>query len=334
MKKINTVGVVGNGSMGRRRVLHSLLYGIENVVGWDIRADRREEIRSIHNIKTAESQAEFESLKLDALFICVPPAEHLYYIELAIKNHWHFMVENPVYHKYEPLVPIINKLDNTEIIANVSCNVRFLASIKKIKEIIIEGGLGTVLGGVVEIGEYLPDWHPYEPYTDYYPSKMDMGGGLDAICDLDWIVDIFGEINEIKAIGNKKSSLVIDTYDIVDYIVSFKNGPQIVLHTDMLQSPYSKSIKFFSEKGTIKWDIQDNKIWLYTRDSAEWNEVKFSEEILNFKNNINFTWAENMYKEDSFHFFKCLCSVERPLNTVSENANLLKQILKSIEYTL
>lgn len=334
MKKINKIGVVGNGSMGKRRVYHSLLFGIENVICWDIREDRRNEVKNKFDITIVQSQEEFEVLELDALFISVPPAEHLYYIELAIKNGWNFMVENPVYHKYEPLENIINKLSKTNLVANVSCNVRFLKSIKKIKESIKNNLIGNVIGGVIEIGEFLPDWHPYEPYTDYYPSKIDMGGGLDAICDLDWIVDIFGEIKQIKAIGNTKSKLNIDTYDIIDYIVDFKNGPQIVLHSDMIQSPYAKSIKFFSELGTIKWEIHENKLWYYTRANKEWREIKFEEVDLSFNNNITFTWAENMYKDDSFHFFKCLTNDAKPLNTICSNSKLLKKILNSINYDL
>lgn len=326
------IGVVGNGSMGRRRIKHSQLYGYKDITGWDVRADRRREVEGNFGIKTAKTQEEFEGLPLDALFICVPPAEHMQYMQLAVKRGWNFMVENPVWHKTEGLDALYAEVQKKGLVANVSCNVRFLKATQRIKKLVQDGTIGPILSGIVEIGEYLPDWHPYEPYTDYYPSKKEMGGGLDAMCDLDWLVDIFGDIKKMNAVCSKKSELKIDTFDIIDFILEFKSGPQIVLHTDMLQSPYGRGTKLISEHGIIIWDYKEAKVKYYDRRTKKWTEFDESKVNAELDTNDEKTWAEQMYVDDSSHFFKCLAGTAEPLSTIESNGRLLAQLLKSIGY--
>ena len=323
------IGVVGNGSMGRRRISHCQTFGYTDTTGWDIRTDRRKEVESKFGIKTLDSQEEFENSNFDAIFISVPPAEHYYYMQLAVKKGWHFMVENPVWHQVTGLDALHKEVENKHLVANVSCNVRFLKATQRIKQLVRDNTIGPILSGVAEIGEYLPDWHPYEPYTDYYPSKKEMGGGLDAMCDLDWLVDIFGDIRTMHTVSSKKSSLKINTYDIIDFILEFKSGPQIMLHTDMLQSPYGRSVKFISEYGVIVWEYKAAIVKYYDRRTGKWTE--FDESGDSDKNAAK-NWAEQMYVDDSLHFFKCLKGEAKPLNTIESNARLLKQLLEAIGY--
>ncbi|OGG53723.1 hypothetical protein A2851_02450 [Candidatus Kaiserbacteria bacterium RIFCSPHIGHO2_01_FULL_53_29] len=326
------IGVVGNGSMGRRRIAHSQMYGYTDITGWDIRADRRKDVGGRFGIRTAPSQEAFEGSSFDALFICVPPAEHYYYMKLAVNKGWNFMVENPVWHSTKGLDALQKEVGKKNLVANVSCNVRFLKATQRIKELVRENAIGPILSGIAEVGEYLPDWHPYEPYIDYYPSKKEMGGGLDAICDLDWLVDIFGDIQKMNCVYGKKSSLEINTYDIIDFILEFKSGPQIVLHTDMLQTPYGRATKLISENGVIVWDYKAAIVKYYDRRSGKWTEFDESGEKVDFENDITTTWAEQMYVDDSFHFFKCLKGEAKPLNTIESNSRLLKQLLEAIDY--
>ncbi|HCM43682.1 MAG: hypothetical protein UY39_C0002G0010 [Candidatus Kaiserbacteria bacterium GW2011_GWC2_49_12] len=328
------IGVVGNGSMGRRRIKHAQMYGYKDITGWDVRPDRRYEVEEKFGIKTSKSQKDFESSDFDAIFICVPPADHYYYMKLAVKNGWNFMVENPVWHKTKGLDALQKDVQKKKLVANVSCNVRFLKATQRIKKLVQEGAIGPVLSGVVEIGEYLPDWHPYEPYTDYYPSKREMGGGLDAMCDLDWLVDIFGDIKKMNAVYAKKSKLKIDTYDIIDFVLEFKSGPQIILHTDMLQTPYGRSTKLISENGIIVWDYKAAIVKYYDRRTKQWTDFDESGAGATPGKGGEKSWAEQMYVDDSYYFFECLKGEAKPLNTIESNARLLKQLLEAIGYPI
>ena len=161
-----------------------------------------------------------------------------------------------------------------------------------------------------------------------------MGGGLDAMCDLDWLVDIFGDIKKMNAVYAKKSKLKIDTYDIIDFVLEFKSGPQIILHTDMLQTPYGRSTKLISENGIIVWDYKAAIVKYYDRRTKQWTDFDESGAGATPGKGGEKSWAEQMYVDDSYYFFECLKGEAKPLNTIESNARLLKQLLEAIGYPI
>lgn len=324
-------GVIGTGSMGRRRARHLVALGASPVLGFDVREDRRAQVTRETGIPTVASREDLVAWGPDAVFICTPPADHLEYMRLALEQGWHFMVENPAAHRLEGLDVLIRDVERQGIIANVSCNLRFHEPIRTIKDLVVKEVVGRVLTGIVEIGEWLPDWHPWEPYTDYYPSRRARGGGLDVICDLDWLIDIFGPVSRAVAFGAKRSSLEIDTDDVVQMLVEFSGGPQVLLHSDMIQRPYTHRAKFVGEGGTISWESSEQRVGVYRADAARWEYVgEAAMEPGTVANKPGFEWVEAMYEEDTKHFLRCLTGEARPLNTLQSNGEALAVILGAL----
>ena len=320
----SNVGVVGCGSMGRRRVKHALALGFKNIFTWDIRLDRREMMSKKFPVSCNTSENNFFENKLDIMFICVPPAEHRHFIDKCIEHEINFMVEQPICSKLNGLEQLAASIREAKIISHVSSNKSKHPALKKIKDMVKEKVAGNILTGIVEIGEWLPDWHPYEPYTDYYPSKVSMGGGLDAVCEVEWLNDIFGEVERVLCLSSKRSSLDIDTHDVAQFLISYENGPQIVLHTDMLQRTYSHFVKLIGDEGTIIWDFKDNHIQIYQHENRTWKEIVFeNNEFLNMQpmeGKQDWGWVEEMYFLDSSVF------IEKFLNKDFSTASLEKGI--------
>lgn len=323
--------VIGLGSMGGRRVRHLLNLKAGEVFGYDFRKDRREQTEKEFHIKTITTKDDLVDFNPDAIMICVPPSGHLEYMKMAVDHNWHFMVEIPLYHKISPeLNRVIDLVKTKDLIANVSCNMRFREGIKKVREIIEQEVIGPILTGQVEIGEWLPDWHPWEPYKDYYPSSNNLGGGLDIIVDLDWVVDIFGKIKKHVCLASKKTSLDIDTNDIMQMLIEFENGPQLFIHSDMIQRPYRHCCRFHGERGTLYWDASEKRVGLYRTDKGEWEYFEETQ-WKTYPYSKKFSRSELMYLEDTEHFLKCLKGGATPLNSLSDNRDLLEVTLKGIK---
>ncbi len=310
MSESRKIVVVGCGSMGRRRIRHALDLTDAKVVGWDIREDRRNEVTQLFGISTLDKQADLEDIDWQAMFICVPPSEHEAYIPWAAKRSVSFMVEQPIIASLDNL----NELRSTIVDAHVTCHVSnnhsHSARVLKIKQLMDGGTLGAPLTGLVEIGEWLPDWHTYEPYTDYYPSKISMGGGLDGICDLDWLRYLFGDVSQSVSLGGTYSNLQIDTHDVQQFVFRFsEHGPQIVLHSDMLQKPYNASLKLVFSEATITHCMPDTFLRLYRRGSGDWEEIPLKEDVSSFpsmQGKDDFNFVEPMYYNDSLYFLEQL----------------------------
>ncbi|MHC4872449.1 MAG: Gfo/Idh/MocA family protein [Planctomycetota bacterium] len=301
--------VVGCGSMGRRRIRHCRELLDAEVFIWDIREDRREEVRNMFSVNVITAQDEMLAFQSDILFICVPPSEHEYYINWAIAHGVSFMTEQPVSDKLDNLSLIRENVEKNQMITHVSSNHRFSGRVKAVKEIINSGELGRPLTGIVEIGEWLPDWHPYEPYTDYYPSNKAMGGGLDGVCDLDWLRYLFGEVTAKAGMGDTYSDLEIDTCDVAQFIFRFESNCQVILHTDFLQKEFSAALKFVFTEGQITHRMPDSYLSIYNDRSKNWNTVDFCAEKNNnptMQGKESFDFVEPMYKGDTEYFFKKL----------------------------
>lgn len=321
--------VIGCGSMGRRRIRHLGEMTQGEVWGWDIRPDRRAEVERLFGISTFTRREDLDGQDFTAAFISVPPSVHEQYIDWAIARRLPFMVEQPVTDRLERVAAIREAVVANGQTVHVSNNHRHSARIKLIKALIDSGELGRPLTGIVEIGEWLPDWHSYEPYTDYYPSKRSMGGGLDAVCDLDWLRHLFGEVREAKAMGTIKSDLEIDTFDVAQFLMDFESGPQVVLHTDMLQRPYTAALKLVFAKGTIMHRMPEPTLKVFRWDEQKWSEIPLEEDIGRFpsmQGKEGFNFVEPMYFHDTAYFLDRLAKGDASPASLDSGIENLKVI--------
>lgn len=298
--------VVGCGSMGRRRIRHALEFPETEVAVFDIREDRMNEVKELFpSITCLGNRAAVQDQDADGIFIVVPPSDHEDYISLALDRQLPFMCEQPISDRLDNLSSIRDTVAKTELICHVSNNQRYSPRITTLKLILGAGRVGKPLAGTVELGEWLPNWHPYEPYQDYYPSWRRLGGGLDAVCDLDWLRYLFGEPERIQAMCSRKSDLEIDTYDVTQFLIDFgEDHPQIALHLDMLQRPFARQSRIICSNGVIVHNHPDQFHRVFYADEERWEQVDFGVDLTRFPSmqGKDHAFAEPMYEVDSLEF--------------------------------
>jgi len=172
--------VVGLGSMGKRRIRNLLELKVDEIIGYDIREDRRKESRDLYSIKITNDIESAINMKPDVMIISTPPDKHLEYVIKAVDNDIHFFTEVNTM-KPEELQSIIDLLKRKKITGLPSTNLMFHPSIIKIKNLIRNNEIGKILSFNFHSGSYLPDWHPWERLEDYYVYKKETGGGRDQI---------------------------------------------------------------------------------------------------------------------------------------------------------
>lgn len=312
--------VAGCGSMARRRIRHAIELADAEVHVYDIRADRMAEVRELFpSVSCLAGPDDIAALGADALFVCVPPADHEFYIDLAIRNRIAFMCEQPISHRLENLPSIRDRVAAGGLICHVSNNQRYAPRVSTLAGILKDGAMGRVLTGFVELGEWLPLWHPYEPYQDYYPSWRAMGGGLDAVCDLDWLRYLFGEPVRMMAMCSRKSGLEIDTFDVTQFLIDFGEGqPQIAMHLDMLQQPIARQSRIVCENGVVVHNHPDQFHRVYRTTAASWEDIPFNVDLTRFPTmqGKSQAFAEPMYLGDSAEFLRRLRESDASLDSL------------------
>jgi len=308
--------VVGCGSMGTRRINHLLKLQAGTVEALDLREDRRAKAAKTFGIKVWADPEEAIRNSPDAILVSVPPSAHLPYLQLAVDRELHVFVEKPISHNLEGLDELARRVETSKKIFLPGCNVRFHESVRLMKELVSSGKIGRVLSAHFEWGQWLPDWHPYEPYKDYYPSRRSAGGGLDEVCDLDWLQWILGDVSDIVCVADKLSSLDIDTFDVADYLLRFRSGAILSFHLDLVQRHFHRNCKLIGEEGTLLWDSRDKALQLYRAKTGSWERFDEAPDAV-----------EGMYLEETRHFVACVTGEAKSLNTIHAEVALLRLLL-------
>ena len=136
--------IVGLGSMGKRRVRNLKEIGIKEIIGYDIREDRRKQAAELYSIKVAESYDEALKESPDTIIISTSPDAHKKYAISAIENKINFFTEVNTMHPND-MKEIIDKMEKNKVIGIPSSNLMFHPSIVKIKNILNEGKIGKIL---------------------------------------------------------------------------------------------------------------------------------------------------------------------------------------------
>ena len=267
--------VVGLGSMGKRRVRNLTRLGVSGLVGYDPREDRRKEAENKYGIETIGDWHEVEAMPADAWIISTPPDTHIDYGLKAARLGIHFFCEANV---TDPrATEMIETLKASGTVGAPSCTMRYYFGPKKIKELIKSGAIGKPWLFTYQTGQYLPDWHPWESYKDFYVSKRETGACREIVpFELAWLTDIFGEVGTLTGLKDKVSDLDADIDDVYQLLMRFKDGISGHLLVDVVARPAVRKFRVNGSEGTIEWDHTANTVMLWTAKAGTWEQFNLA----------------------------------------------------------
>jgi len=315
--------VLGCGSIGRRHIrnLKSLNYG--EIVACDIIEHKISAIKEEFSIRCySDINEALSEGKYDAALICTPPKYHVSQASLLLDNEINCLIEKPLSHNLEGVDDLIEKSIKKDKIVLVGYTLRFSPLLLRIKKMIDEEAIGSILSIRASVGYYLPYWRSYEDYRTGYGAKKEMGGGivLDASHEIDYVRMLAGEVDEVFAVCKKLSKLEIETEDFAEIIMHHKSGAYSQIHLDYLQTNYRRSCEIIGDNGMIIWDINERNLKLFTLQDKEYHLYY---EGLNASVN-------DQYIEELKYFFRCIQGMEKPCVDLGEGRRI-QEIIEKIK---
>ena len=308
--------VIGAGSIGRRHLRNLRTLGATNIIAFDTQAERRAEVADSLGVETIDDLAAAWKCSPDVCLITAPTSLHMQLAGAAAERGCHLFIEKPLSHSWENVEALLGIVAKQGLVTLVGCNLRFHPGLRTVKNLVAENAVGRVVAARVEVGQYLPDWHPWEDYRRSYSARRELGGGviLDAIHEIDYIRWLLGEVAEVVCCAGKLSALEIDTEDTAAILLRFKNGAFGEVHLDYVQRAYSRSCQIIGEEGTIHWDYAGGEVRHYSAHAKRWTV---------FANPDG--WEVNqMYVDEMAHFLRCLDGAEAPEASVFDAAKVLE----------
>ncbi|MCM8820504.1 MAG: Gfo/Idh/MocA family oxidoreductase [Candidatus Omnitrophica bacterium] len=322
--------VIGLGSMGRRRIRCLQYLGEKDMVGFDVKKDRCDEVYSKYGVKAYTDFEVALSENPDVFIISVPANLHHRYALEAIKRKIHFFTECNFLP--EGMDDLVNAEKAGDIVCVPSFTMPHHPLVKTMKSLIEEGRIGNIYSFTYHLACYLPLWHPWEDYRNVYYSKKETPGSTEMVAfELTWIVWLFGDIKEVCGFKAKRSSLEIDFDDTYQVILKFKNGILGHIFVDVTSVPSGRNMKILAEKGTLIWNSEEEMIKFFNSEKGNWKEIKGEAGIIEPGYSVH--THEEMYIEEIDDFLKALRGEKKYPYTFAMERRIIS-ILEAIEQSI
>lgn len=313
--------VIGLGSMGKRRIrLIKDMYPKYEIVGVDGREDRRAEASTMFGVKCYSSVKDINE-QIKCAFICTSPLSHSSIISDCLKSGWHVFTElNLVSDRY---------YENMEL-AKESNLTLFLSSTffyrEETKYISSRISKDKKWNYIYHIGQYLPDWHPWENYKDFFIGDKRTNGCREIMAiELPWLTGAFGVIESTQSVSDKMTELRIGFNDNYMVFVKHANGNKGILVVDVVSPVAVRKLEAYSENAYIAWNGTPDSIVEYNADAKKLEGVVL-QEVAEHKEGYSAFIVENAYKNEIREFFDVVQGQTKPLYGFEQDKKILEII--------
>ena len=267
---MNTVLVIGYGSIGRRHVLNLLNYTDFKIVIFSKRKNIvKNDFKTISNDVLSNRLEISNSLDKILLknpknaFISNETSKHIAIALKLVKQGIDIFIEKPLSNSLINIQKLEKIIHTKKLVSMIGCNFRFFPPFIEIKKLLNKKAIGKIYSIQIENGSYLPDWHPYEKYEKGYAARKILGGGvtLTQIHELDYLCWFFGLPLEVTTVMDKVSNLELDVDDINEFNVTskgYKEARKVVdkLRRDIFRKLSDEELDEFMNVISNSFDLQ------------------------------------------------------------------------------
>jgi len=319
--------IIGLGSMGKRRIrLLTQHYGEIDLIGVDAREDRRSEVLKLHGINTFPSLAEaWKDERPDAAFICTSPVSHptiaLECLDLKLNI---FSEINLINENHEVL---IRKAKDNDLLYFLSSTPLYRKEIQFIRDKINALENVSHCHYRYHVGQYLPDWHPWESHKDFFVADKRTNGCREILAiELPWIIKAFGKIKSITTKADTISDLELTYPDSYVLLIEHEAGHIGVVNVDVASRKAVRSLEVFGGDIYLTWDGKADGLYDYLIVSGEMCHINVYDNI-----EKDFRYADNIIENAYLDEIKAFVALleDKPgqgYYTLEEEVEVLKMI--------
>lgn len=319
--------IVGLGSMGKRRA--RLARGMDasiQISGVDTTESRRTEAEGLGITAYASIGEAVTADKFDAALVCTAPITHAAIIsELLDAGLPVFTELNLVSDGYEENM---KKAKEKGLPLFLSSTMLYRGETQYIKRQV--EAFDKPVNYIYHIGQYLPDWHPWENYKNFFVGDKRTGGVREIFgIDLPWLLDTFGPVKSLHVEKDKISQLEVDYPDSYFVTLRHENGVKGMLAVDVVSPKAVRNFECFGEGLHLFWEGNPRSLYTFDHDKGEKlpvNTYESFEHDSRYSDNI----VENAYVDELANFFAVLKGAEQPRYSFEKDLETIR-LIEAIE---
>lgn len=295
-----------------------IIYGVESNA---VRVEECKEMLNILVFERLDQCLAFDS-GITSAFIAVSPLGHSTLIHECLARGLHVFTEiNLVDEGYSENITLAEKRGKVLFLSSTFLyreEVKFIMD--KVKG--YEGNLNYSY----HRGQYLPDWHPWESYKDFFAGDKRTNGCREILAiDLPWLTKCFGDVTDIVVQKDKITMLDINYCDTYIIFLKHSSGHGGVFIVDVVARKPISSMKIWGENLQIEWDGTPEGLYCYNVENKEQENVylyQSVEQLNNYSSNI----IENAYYSEIVSFYEQIRNGREAEYTFHDDIKILNLI--------
>ena len=154
------------------------------------------------------------------------------------------------------------------------------------------------------VGQYLPDWHPWEKYDEFFVGSPRTNAIREILCiELPWLTECFGKVTDFSCSWSRTSSLNLPYPDTCQVLLRHADGTAGNLTVDCVSRKAVRNLRISGEEGTILWEGNSRSL-CYLSPSGEPVHPLLQEKELERQAGYAEFISESPYLEELRHFFR------------------------------
>ena len=324
--------VIGLGSMGKRRVRLlkqlSLKASLE-LIGIDRREERRLEAENVLEIQTVASiqQAMDENPDISAVFVCTSPLSHSGIVKQCLLNGWHVFTEiNLVSDGYEENIRLAKERGLTLFLSSTPLYRKEIAYIHKQ----VSSYPGR-LNYIYHVGQYLPDWHPWENYKDFFVNERRSNACRELFAiELPWMTRTFGLVRKFDVLSDTMSGLALNYDDNYLLKLEHESGTRGVMAVDVVSPAATRYLEIYGDGLHIRWDGTPFGLIAYDEEQKKMVPIHLYDQVEHMEHYQSFV-IENAYRKEIETFLDILSGHQNEELYGYEDDEKVLRLIDSIE---
>lgn len=323
--------VIGLGSMGKRRIRLLRQYikqeGISKggwkIIGLDFKEERRIEAQGLFGIETyACFEDAVEKNTIDCAVISTSPLSHAFIIKRCLEQNFHVFTElNLTDQGYGENMVLAKKQGKVLFLSSTFMYRREIQYIKETMQERIQRAAYRY-----HIGQYLPEWHPWESYREFFAGQKATNGCREIFAiELPWLLDVFGDVESAEAVHGKLSRLDIDFDDTYQVLLKHASGVMGTLTVDVVTPRAGRDFELWGEGLYLEWRGTPDSLKIYNPDTRGLEQVWLYEHVEHMEGYGQFV-VENAYYEELADYIDAVRGRGKPKHTFERDREILRLI--------
>ncbi len=317
--------IVGLGSMGKRRAALAAGLG-HSLAGVDSAAERRQQAQQL-GIEPYETLSEaIAAGGYDAAFVCTAPLSHAAITLQLLKAGIPVFSELNLVADGSSEIMALAKQSGTPLF--LSNTMLYRGEIEHIGKRVKE--FAKPVNYIYHIGQYLPDWHPWENYKDFFVGDARTGGIREIMAiELPWLTTVFGAAVPVGVQKGSISSLELAYPDSWFVMLQHENNAKGVLAMDVVSPKAVRNFEAYGDGLHLFWEGNPAALYEYDADTKQKQQVNtygHYQQDSRYSDNI----VENAYLDEMLNFFAMLNGEAQPRWSFEKDQKVI-ELMEAIE---